>query len=325
MADFRFAIVGPGNIAHKFADAVRRTAGAVVVAVVSRSQARAERFAAEEGILHAYDDVEKMIAELKPDCVYIAAVTSAHASLSELCLRHDTPVLCEKAMFTCQEDAVRVLSLAKERGVFAMEAMWSRFLPAMVEAKRRVQTGTIGEVMSIRTTIGFAPAYDPASRYFDPALGGGAAYDLSVYGYELTTWLMDSGVTSIEADVGSSPSGVDTVELVNLRLDIGVPVQILTTLMAPLCEEMRIQGTHGMIIVPKPHMAEGFIRFDEKGDAAERWQDTVTQNGFVYEVAEVLHCIRSGLIESPTMPHRDTIDCTRMYDEIHRAMTRIPG
>ena len=144
MKNFRFAIMGAGNIANKFCDAVKRMGDCEVAAVASKSMERAQGFAEKNGIKAAYDSYEKMLAEEKPDCVYIAVTQDAHYALCMLCLDYKTPVLCEKAMFLNSAQAEEVLSRAEKEKVFVMEAMWSRFLPAIKMAKQWMDEGKIG-------------------------------------------------------------------------------------------------------------------------------------------------------------------------------------
>lgn len=180
---FRFAIMGAGNIAKKFYDAASSLENCCVAAVASKSMERAKAFADKYGIEKAYDSYEQMLIEEKPDCVYIATTCDSHYELSMLCLKYDTPVLCEKAMFLNSAEAREVFALAQEKKVFVMEAMWSRFLPAVNKAKEWLQAGRIGNPAYANIKIGFHAPEDPNNRYLSPKLGGGAAYDLTVYGY----------------------------------------------------------------------------------------------------------------------------------------------
>ena len=128
---FNFAIMGAGSIAGKFVDAVRRVEGCEVVAVASKSMERAEIFARRFVIERYYDSYETMLQEGSIDCVYIATTPNFHYELAKLCLAYNVPVLCEKAMFMNRKEAEDIFAESKRKGVFVMEAMWSRFLPAV--------------------------------------------------------------------------------------------------------------------------------------------------------------------------------------------------
>ena len=316
---FRFGVMGAGSIAGKFVDAVRRLPDCAVAAVASRDLARAADFARQQGVPAFYQGYEDMLRSEPLDAVYIAARTHAHAELTRLCIAHGVPVLCEKAMFTSASEAREVLGMAREKGVFCMEAMWSRFLPAVVEMKRRLDSGEIGEPLYAELAIGWQAPSGPGNRFFDPAQGGGAAYDLTVYGYELADFFLGEPDADVSASVLWGDSGVDETESVALRWTRRQPACLATlsaSIVTNLEERAVIHGTKGVLRMPKPHMAEGFTVSRADG-TQEEWQDRETVNGFVYEAAEVMRCVRAGLLESPVVPHDLTIRCAEMFDVIN--------
>lgn len=317
---FRWGIMGAGSIAGKMADALRRVEGCELAAIASRDQARAEDFAHRHGVPQAWGSYEAMLEQTRPDAVYIAARTNAHAALTRLCIAHGVPVLCEKAMFTSSAEAREVLGEAKARGVFCMEAMWSRFLPAVREMKRRLDAGEIGEPLYAELAIGWQAPTHPGNRFFDPAQGGGAAYDLTVYGYELADFFLGQPDDTVYPAVLWGDSGVDETETVTLTWRGRSPACMAAlsgSIVTNLDERAVIHGTRGVLHMPKPHMAEGFTLRRADG-TQEIWRDTRTANGFVYEVAEVARCVRAGLTESPFVPHDLTIRCAAMFDVINQ-------
>ena len=315
---FRWGIMGAGSIAGKMADALRRLPGCELAAIASRDQGRAEAFARQHGIPVACGSYERMLTDVCPDAVYIATRTDSHAALTRLCIDHGIPVLCEKAMFTGSAEAEAVLGYAQEKGVFAMEAMWSRFLPAVREMKRRLDAGEIGEALYAELAIGWQAPSHPGNRFFDPAQGGGAAYDLTVYGYELADYFLGQPDEVVRPHVLWGETGVDVTENVILTWSRqpSCMAALSASIVTRLEERCTIHGTKGTLHMPKPHMAEGFTLRRSDG-TEENWQDTETVNGFVYEAAEVMRCVQAGLPESPTVPHELTIRCARMFDAIN--------
>lgn len=311
---FRWVILGAGNIANKFADAVRRIDGAEVIAVGSRSAERAAEFARKNGIPHA-GSYEEVLA-MRPDAAYIAATTEAHADLTRLCIEHGVPVLCEKAMFTNSAEAEEVFALAREKAVFCMEAMWSRFLPTHAEMKRVLDSGAIGEVRYAEFAIGWHAPDGPGSRFFEPSLGGGAAYDLLVYCYELAEYYLGVPDAVEGVSVRYADTGVDETEAVTLRFP-GCLCTLSASIAVNLEERAVLHGTKGTLIMPKPHFSGEFtLRMNDGTESI--WRDETTENGFVYEAEEVMRCVREGLTESPVVPHDLTLRCARVFDLINR-------
>ena len=319
MNDFRFVVMGAGNIAHRFCRAVREAPGCRVAAVASKSMERANRFARELDIPAAYDSYEEMLRCEKPDCAYIATTCDSHYALAMLCLDHGTPVLCEKAMFVNGAEAGRCFERAEQLGVFAMEALWSRFLPAIQAARGWVREGRIGEPVFAEMGIGFPAPPDMENRYFNPRLGGGAANDLTVYGCQLLTWVLDRPVDRAHVEVTPAPSGVDATELVLMRLG-GVPAVIKSSLMTRVEENLVVYGTAGRIVVPHPHYGKEATLYDNDGTEAERFVDDGTRDGFTYEIEEVVRCVRAGKPESDVVPHASTLACARLFDRIHASL-----
>lgn len=315
MEKFRFAIMGAGNIANKFCDAVSLIDHCEVAAIASKSLERAEQFAAKHAIEKAYDSYEKMLQETKVDCVYIAVTSQAHYELTMLCLNYRVPVLCEKAMFSNSRQAETVFRRANELGVFVMEAMWSRFLPTIQTVRQWMDEKRVGDIVLADTSIGFIAPKDRENRYFNPELGGGAAYDITVYAYELTTYFIDQELKDTSVQVLWGESGVDVTEQISLRYEHAL-VNLQASLMSSVDEVMILYGEQGKIVIPKPHFAKEAFLYGPRNELLEHYTDDTTQNGFVYEIIEAVECIKVGRIESQVVPHSLTLNCSRLFDRI---------
>lgn len=334
---FRFAVMGAGYISGKFCDAVKRIEGCELTAIASKSMERAQAFAEKNGVARAYDSYEQMLEEERPDCVYIGATTNAHYGLSGLCVERNIPVLCEKAMFMNAAQAGEILSAAKKKGVFVMEAMWSRFLPAVRKAKAWLDKGEIGTPVCGEIALGFRAPENPKNRYYSPELGGGAAYDLLVYCYELADFLLGQPKSAEAVAAVFGETGVDLTDHMLLRFDVDeswnvaavkearekekcrcpeILVSCMATLAAPVEEKLILYGKRGRIHIPVPHMAREAFLYDEKGNCREHFRDEKTENGFTYEAEEAVRCIREGSIESETVPHSLTLACAEIFDRL---------
>lgn len=313
MKNFRFAIMGAGKIANHFCHAVELIDGCEVVAIASKSAERAADFAERNHLPAAYADYEEMLIKEKPDCVYIAVTPHDHFRLSMMCLDHDVPVLCEKAMFRNSEEAETVFGRSKKQQKFVMEATWSRFLPAIKTAKKWIDEGQIGEVRYIETAIGFCAPKGDDNRYFNRELGGGAALDITIYGYELTRFMIDEPILNTEVRALFGSTGVDVTEHIMLRCE-HLLAGITTSFVTNLEDRMVVYGANGKLIVPRPHVATEALLYNAKGELVEHFTDTETKNGFTYQIEETIDCIRSGKIESKVVPHELTIDCAKVFD-----------
>ncbi len=307
--------MGAGGISNKFCDAVSRLEGCEVAAVASKSLERAEAFAKKNGLKKAYGNYQEMLEAEKPDCVYIGADTGSHFRLSMLCLEHHVPILCEKAMFRNSTEAQAAFSLARKEGVFAMEAMWSRFLPSVRQVKDWVEEGRIGQVSFCDAKIGFKAPVDPTKRYYSKELGGGAAFDLTVYTYELSTFFLGKDYLDSRECALWGDTGVDLVNQVTLRYPNAI-ASLSTSFLTPLEERVVLCGDRGKIVLPRPHFADEAFLYDEEGRLVLHDKDDKTVNGFVYEAKEAMDCIRAGKLESDVIPQEDTLDCARLFDRI---------
>ncbi len=319
MSNFRFAVMGAGGISSRFCRAVSQASGCEVVAISSRSFDRAKDFASRHGIPSAYGSYEEMLLTEKPDCVYIGTVTSTHYELTMLCLKHGIPVLCEKAMFCNSKDAKTALSVSQSKGIFAMEAMWSRFLPTFRRAKSWLSEGRIGRAVYCDFSIGFIAPEGDDNRYRSVSLGGGAAYDIGVYAYEMTEYMfsdMSSDISSVSVVRGSTE--VDMTEHVVLRFPELI-ASFTASFECPLEERMVIYGTDGKIVLPRPHFGPEALLYDKRGALTEHFIDTNKFDGFVYEIEEAMRCVRAGEFESKVVPHRSTLNCARLFDLINSA------
>lgn len=315
MGEFRFAIMGAGSIANKFCDAVERISGAVTVAVASRSAERAREFADKNRISNAYGDYEEMLVREKPDCVYIAVLPKDHFRLCMMCVEHDTPVLCEKAMFTGSSEAKALFDAARNRGIFAMEALWSFFLPPLKKVDQWVMEGRIGKVSYVDFAIGFLAERNPENRFFNRKLAGGAAYDITVYAYEIVSFLMKKKPLAVQAAAVWGKTGVDETDHVMLRYE-DCMAALTTSIAAPIEEKLVVYGSEGRIVLPTPHYGSEAFLYDKAGKLIEHFKDQVTENGFTYEVQEVMDCIRAGKLSSDVATWERTVECAELFDRI---------
>ena len=177
----RWGIVGPGRIASLLIKDFPYVDGAEALAVASRSTERAEAFASEHGLARAYGSYHEIMSDPDVDVLYIATPHPQHHAIALAAIAAGKAVLVEKTFTATVAGAEEIIDAARRQQVFAMEAMWTRFQPAIVAARALIDDGAIGEVRQLQADLGVDRPYNPADRLFDPAQGGGAMLDLGVY------------------------------------------------------------------------------------------------------------------------------------------------
>lgn len=325
MSTFRFGILGAGKIAVKFCQAANLIPDCEICAVASKSKERAENLVRTGGLTwkseapRAYGSYEEMLDTEKPDCAYIAVTPNDHCRLALLCIERGIPVLCEKAMFQDSREAEEAYAAAAAKGVFVMEAMWSRFLPAVKKVREWVEEGRIGIPEISQISIGFIAPEGNENRYLNPLLGGGAAKDITVYAYEITTWILNQEIKKMDVSATKGESGVDINNHISIQFTHTL-ADLTTSFAANLESRMVLYGKKGKILLPTPHHSFECFLYNEKGELTEHFTDRDTVNGFTYEMEEAIRCIRAGKTESPVIPWKDTLECARLFDRIQELL-----
>lgn len=308
---FRFGIIGAGGIAEKFCEAAAITGKAEIIAVASQNAERARNFAMRKSIPSWYEGYQEMVQRKDIDAIYIATTHNFHYENILLCLENNKPVICEKPMVCTYKEAEAIFTAAKSRNLFIMEAMWSRFLPAMTRAREWVQQGKIGNLVTADYTVGFRASANQ-QRIFDPALAGGALYDIGVYAIEGLTWFIDKPVTSVSSTIVHGSTGVDVIDSVSLGFDGTCTASFTATVLSRISSVLKIYGTEGTLTIPDPVHASQCVL--ERNDGETLSFSSPVENGFEFEIEEIIRCVESNLLESPVIPHHITLDCARIFD-----------
>lgn len=309
----RWGIIGPGRIAALVAGDFPHTPHAELVAVASRSAARAQAFATAHGIAHAYGSYGELLDAPDIDAVYIATPHTSHRTVALAAIAAGKAVLVEKTFTATVSGAQQVIDNARARGVFAMEAMWTRFQPAIVAARTLVDDGAIGEVRQIQADLGVDRAFDPADRVFSATLGGGALLDLGVYVVSLAQHFLGDP-TGVVAHGSLFDTGVDADAGLLLRFEEGQTAALLCSLLQPTPGQARIFGTGGWIdILPRFHHPREIV-LHRRGAEPEPIVRPPTGGGYSHELAEVTQCLLRGRTESAVMPLADTLAVQRVLN-----------
>jgi predicted dehydrogenase len=313
----RWGILGTGAIAAAFATALRQVTDATLFAVGSRSQTSADDFAQTHDVGRAFASYAELAADPDVDVVYIASPHTAHFEHTMLCLGAGKHVLCEKPFALNSTQTEQMVALAKHNGLFLMEAMWMRFIPLIIELRRRVDAGEIGPVRMIQADFGFRAPRNPHSRLFNPELAGGALLDLGIYPLAFSALLLGAPteITSL-ANIGTT--GVDEQSAYVLKHEGGELSVLASALRTQTSMSAWVYGTDGRIHLPKQFWRAKEMVLYRNEMEPESIHLPYTGNGYQFEAQEVVDCLRAGKTESEIMPLRDSEALMGTMDTIRR-------
>lgn len=312
MKKVRWGIVGAGAIAHRFAEAVKNLDCAELVAVASRDEERAKEFAQKHSIENVFCGYERMAESEVVDAVYVATQNPFHISCAELFLNAKKAVLCEKPLCVNAYQGQKLKETVEKNGVFLMEALWTRFLPAIKEAQRIVERGEIGEVVGVEADFCFNMP-NPQNRVFKHEMAGGSLLDIGIYGLNFAAIFLGSDPETITA-VANVDKGIDLHTNILLKYKNGALANITSAVNVDKPESGYIYGTKGRIYLPCFYGPNEFFVITEKGE--KHIVNSYLGNGFEEEIIESCECILNGKLQSDIMPIDESIKILKQMDEI---------
>lgn len=312
MRKYKYGIMGTGRIVERFVGAVRSSESGEVSAISSRSLEKAKEKAEELKIDRYYGSYEDLVEDDDIDIIYIPTINSAHKENAVLALNHHKHVVVEKPMTLRRDETKLLFDLAREKGLFIMEAQKSLFLPVTEDVKKIIREGVIGNVhlldyMISIPEVGFDWFYDKKS-------GGGALYGSGNYILAHAMHLLEEKLLSPSGHATLSDQGVDLQCIFNLKSKGGVLVDGKITTLVAADSGVTIYGEKGRIIIRdfwKARHAEVFVYGE-----SSRQISVPVEYEMVYEVNHVHDCIRQGLSESPVMSSSISISSGECMDEL---------
>jgi predicted dehydrogenase len=351
----RWGILGTGNISRQFAEGLQRVPDARLLAIGSRTEAKAEEFARAFAVPHAYGTYESLVGDKDVDVVYIATPNHKHKGDCLLALEAGKAVLCEKPFALDAAEAGEVVALARCKRLFCMEAMWTRFLPTMVRLHSLLDSGILGEIRVVKADLGVPKPFEKDNRFFSREMGGGAMLNFGPYLLSLASFVLGKpgsiasqgsfGATGIDeqsAAVLRYPKGAIAVLTASIRNYLPCEAMIIGT-----CGEIRVHPPayrpHRLTVTLYPHastpspawrsrlaflcraplMREAVANFAHIlkrliGKGVKRYVDSFDGNGLNYEAAEVTRRLQAGELESPHMPLDETLSIMETMDAVRR-------
>ncbi|MEL6676694.1 MAG: Gfo/Idh/MocA family oxidoreductase [Bacteroidota bacterium] len=321
----RWGIIAPGRIAHKFADGLSQLPDAILQAVASSNADRAQAFADQFGFAKTYTSYEDLLQDPEIDIVYIASPHPFHHQQALLCLDHGKHVLCEKPMAINYAQSAEVIEKAREKGLFFMEALWTRFLPIMQEVKKWVFEERIGEIQWLRADFGFRATFDAQNRKYNPELAGGTLLDIGIYPLNMAYLFFQEDPQETQSTASLGSTGVDEQSAITLKYSSGAIAELGASFRVESPKELHIMGSKGQIRVPL------FWRSSEAsleiyGDKTETLYRPYASFGLQCQATYVMESLRQGRTEEPLMPWSESLRIMKKMDELRMNWgVRYPG
>jgi predicted dehydrogenase len=306
----RWGFLGAGSIAAEMAADLHH-GNNVLHAVAARDADRAAAFAASFGASHSQSDYRAVVEDPDVDIVYIATTHPFHREQALMAIDAGKPALIEKPLTLNATHAREVVTAARNRGVFAMEAVWMRANPLILRAQKTVAQGVIGDVVSVHADFSIRRDFNPTHRLYDLANGGGALLDLGVYPMHFA-WLF-LGHPATQQVLGTlSPTGSDATVALQWGYTSGATAQLRCAFTALTPGWATIAGTTGSISVgPRFLDPTRFVVTTSEGDS----RIELPYTAYGAQIEEVERCLREGLLESPVAPLADTIAILELIDQ----------
>lgn len=312
----KVGFLGTGRIAATLAETFAQIDGIELYATASRSLDKAKEFAKEHGFAKAYGSYAELAEDADVELVYIATPHSRHYEDMKLCVEHGKAVLCEKAFTMNSGQAKKIAELAKAKGVFVTEAIWTRYMPSRKLINDVIASGIIGKPSTLTANLSYVIAHKP--RIVTPELAGGALLDVGVYGLNFAFMHFGTEIERIETSVQFTDTGVDGQETITLFYKDGRMAVLTHGIYARSDRQGIIYGDKGYIVVENINNPQSISAFDTDDNLVKRIDVPEQISGYEYQILESMEAIRNHKTESDSMPISDSIYVMEVMDDIRK-------
>lgn len=315
---YKWGILAPGKMSAKFTMGLKLLENAELYAVGSRDLQRAKQFAKEYGYKKYYGSYEELVSDPELEVVYIASPHSHHYEHTMLCMRNGKHVICEKAFAINSGEVEEMISEAKKRNLFLMEALWPPFQPFYKKAAELLKSGVVGKIIHLNGYFSFMPPFDPNDRKFNLVLGGGSLLDIGIYPViDALTFLgvpSEIKASAVFGETGSEeslsaifsyPHGKMATLYSSFRTDTGIGCDIL-------CEK-------GNLTVSRGRDMNQTTILGLHGGKKQEFVFRPDAMGYHWEAEEVMRCLDDGKTESSIVPLSFSLDLMNTLDRIREA------
>jgi dihydrodiol dehydrogenase / D-xylose 1-dehydrogenase (NADP) len=316
MKKIGWGFIGAGAIANRFMAGLVQVPDAYLAAVSSRTYEKAKSFADKHNA-KVYKTTEELIADDNVDIVYVGTPHTVHKENTLLALSMGKPVLCEKPMAPNAKMVTEMVNFAREKKVYLMEAMWTRFFPAIRKALTWIEEGRIGKVQFVTADFGYYEKEDPSLIIFNPETAGGSLLDVGIYPLAFVFMVFGKKPNRITGLADMTSTGVDAAMGCTLGFEGGGLALLYSAMNTDTPQEAEIIGEKGRIVIPQfwsPKEANLYIN----GKLEEYFTQDHVGEGYQFEIAAVQDDIRNGRLENELMPLDESIAIAEVMDELRR-------
>lgn len=318
----KLGILGAGKIAGVMADTIRKLnavghSEVELYAVAARDLVRAQAFAQANGVQKSFGSYEEMLCDPALDLVYIATPHSHHYRQIKLCADHGKHILCEKAFTVSARQAQDAIRYARARGVLVTEAIWTRYQPMRGMINDVLASGAIGVPKLLTANLGYSVA--GKQRIAEPELAGGALLDVGIYTLNFAEMIFGH-CSTLHGLCTKNEKGVDMTDSIVLSWDDGRTANLTAAANALSDRAGVVYGTEGYLVVENINNPQAMQVYNAKRELVQRVECPAQLTGYEYEVLETADCIRKGLLECPSMPHRETVRMMELMDHLRAQM-----
>ena len=312
----KIGILGAGKISRSVVPAMIALEEIECWAVASRSLEKAREFAEQYGFRKAYGSYEEMLRDPEVELVYVATPHSHHFEHMMLCLEHGKGVLCEKAFTMNADQARKIQEYAAERGLFAAEAIWPRYMPSRKLIDDVIASGVIGKVNTLTANLSYVIHEVP--RIYRPELAGGALLDIGVYGINFALMHFGTDIERVESSVQMTDTGVDAMETITIFYKDGRMAVLTHSIYARSDRKGIIHGDKGYMVVENINNPQSLSVFDTEDKLIARYDVPEQINGYEYQFAECARALAEGRTESWSMPLADSVYMMEFMDSLRK-------
>ena len=312
----KIGILGVGKISRSVVPAMIALEEIECWAVASRSLEKAREFAEQYGFRKAYGSYEEMLCDPEVELVYVATPHSHHFAHMMLCLEHGKGVLCEKAFTMNADQARKIQEYAAERGLFAAEAIWPRYMPSRKLIDDVIASGVIGKVNTLTANLSYVIHEVP--RIYRPELAGGALLDIGVYGINFALMHFGTDIERVESSVQMTDTGVDAMETITIFYKDGRMAVLTHSIYARSDRKGIIHGDKGYMVVENINNPQSLSVFDTEDKLIAQYDVPEQINGYEYQFAECARALAEGRTESWSMPLADSVYMMEFMDNLRK-------